>query len=79
VGPAEIASVERSKWPFTTLIDIARPLDETRSVDPDMPVTTALELMARDHVSVLPVVSGGHLDGVLSERQVARFLRARAA
>jgi Zn-dependent protease len=79
VGPAEMAAVERSKWPYTTLIDIARPLDETRAVDPETPVTAALEMMARDHVTVLPVVSDGHLDGVIMERQVARFLRARAA
>lgn len=79
VGPAEIAAVERARWPYTTLHDIMRPLEEARAVEPDMLATEALELMARDHLSQLPVVHNGHFDGVFSRLQVAQFLQTRTA
>lgn len=79
VGPAELSSVERTRWPFTTMNDIARPIEDTAAVEPETLVTDALELMARDHLSLLPVVSHGHLDGILSRRQVAQFLQTRTA
>ena len=75
----EIDAVERARWPYTTVDDVMRPLDELQSISPDAPLTDALELMARTEVNQLPVVSQGHLDGVLSYRQVARFFRSHPA
>lgn len=79
LGPADLQPLERSRWPFTTVGDVMRPLEEAHAVAPEMPVSEALELMARDHLAQLPVVSGGRLDGILSQRQVARFLETRTA
>ena len=38
VTPHEVKQVERAKWPFTTLADIMRPLEDLQSVTPDAPL-----------------------------------------
>lgn len=77
VGSAELQGIDRARWPYTTLSDIVSPIDEERAVGPETPVSDALEKMARNELSQLPVISGGRLDGVLSRRQVAKFLQTR--
>jgi CBS domain-containing protein len=52
-----------------------RPLNQMRSVPPEMPVEKALELMRREHIDQLPVVSEGNLEGIFSLSRVARFLQ----
>ena len=79
LGAGDVRGIEPSKRPFTTVDQIMQPLDQMRAVDPDMPLTAALELMARTEAPQLPVVSGGRLDGVVSRRQVAQYLSTRAA
>ena len=46
VTPHEIKNLDRAKWPFVTLHDVMRPLEEMRSVSPADTLTTALELMS---------------------------------
>ena len=46
VTPHEIKNLDRAKWPFMTLHDVMRPLEEMRSVSPADTLTTALELMS---------------------------------
>ena len=48
VTPHEIKQIDRAKWPFTTLHDIMRPLEDMRSVSPDVSLISALELMSRE-------------------------------
>ena len=79
LGTSDVRAIEPAKRPFTTVGQIMKPLDQLRAVDPDTPLTAALELMARTEAPQLPVVSGGHLDGVVSRRQVAQYLSTRAA
>jgi Zn-dependent protease len=78
VTPNEIKEVDRQRWPFTTLYDIMRPIDELHTVAPDTPVMEALETMGRDDVNQLPVVSGHHLDGIITRANVLQFLQTRA-
>ncbi|HMD50076.1 MAG TPA: site-2 protease family protein [Bryobacteraceae bacterium] len=78
VTPHEIKELERPRWPFTTLADIMRPLDQIHTVTPTTPVMEALETMGRDDVNQLPVVSGKHLDGVVTRANVVEFLHTRA-
>ena len=78
VTPQEVKQVERARWPFTTLHDIMRPLDQMRTVTPETPLTSALEMMSRHDVNQLPVVSDGHLAGVLSRANLLSFLQTRA-
>jgi predicted transcriptional regulator len=78
VTPGEVMKIDRAKWPFTTLNDIMRPLEDLRAVTPDSPLTTALESMSRYDLNQLPVLSGGHLEGVLSRANVLSYLQTRA-
>jgi Zn-dependent protease/predicted transcriptional regulator len=78
VTPHEVKDLDRAKWPFVTLHDVMRPLEEMRSISPDETLTSALELMSRDDLNQLPVISNGHLEGVLSRAHVLRYLQTRA-
>ncbi len=73
----EIKALERPRWPYTTLSDIMRPLDQLHTVTPATPVMEALETMGRDDVNQLPVVSGNHLDGIITRANVLQFLQTR--
>ncbi len=73
----EIKELERPRWPYTTLSDIMRPLDQLHTVAPTTPVMEALETMGRDDVNQLPVVSGNHLDGIITRANVLQFLQTR--
>jgi CBS domain-containing protein len=74
----EIKELERQRWPYTTLSDIMRTLDQLHTVAPSTSVMEALETMGRDDVNQLPVVSGNHLDGVITRANVVQFLHTRA-
>jgi Zn-dependent protease len=78
VTPHEVKQVDRAKWPFTTLHDIMRPLEDLHSVTPDTPLQSALETMGRYDLNQLPVVSNNHLDGVLSRAHVLGYLQTHA-
>jgi Zn-dependent protease/predicted transcriptional regulator len=78
VTPQEITGIDRAKWPFTTVHDVMRPIGDVRSVAPDTPLQSALESMSRDDLNELPVVSDGHLEGVLSQAQIISYLQTNA-
>lgn len=78
VTPHEVKQVERAKWPFTTLHDIMRPLEDLRSVAPDEPLMSALEAMSRYDLNQLPVILNHHLEGVLSRANVLGYLQTHA-
>jgi Zn-dependent protease/CBS domain-containing protein len=78
ITPQEIKQIDRAKWPFTTLHEVMRPLEDVRAVTPETPLKTALELLSRQDLNQLPVVSNGHLEGVLSRANVLSFLQTRA-
>jgi len=78
VTPHEIKQIDRTKWPFMTLHDVMRPIREVRSVAPNASLKSALEVMSRDDVNQLPVVSNGHLEGMLSRTQLLTYLQTHA-
>ncbi len=78
VTPHEIKEIDRAKWPFTTLHDVMRPLEDLRAVTPDAPLKIALESMGRYDLNQLPVISNGHLEGVLSRAEVFSYLQTHA-
>jgi Zn-dependent protease/CBS domain-containing protein len=78
VTPREVREVERAKWPFTTLRDVMRPLEELHPIPPEAPLTDALEAMNRYDLDPLPVMSNSHVEGVLSRAQVLSYLHTRA-
>jgi Zn-dependent protease/predicted transcriptional regulator len=78
VTPQEVMRLDRAKMPFTTVSDIMRPLEDLRSLTPDAPLTAAMEAMSRYDLNQLPVLSDGHLEGVLSRANVISYLQTRA-
>jgi len=77
ITPHEIHEVPRARWPYTTIGDVMRPLDRTHSVGPNTPVTDALEMMARQDLNQLPVVSGGVLAGLISRSHILQLIQTR--
>lgn len=78
VTPRELNEVERSKWAFTTLDAVMRPLESLRTVTPETPVAEALEMMGREDLNQLPVVRGGRLEGVVSRGHILQLFQSRA-
>ncbi|MGC2322322.1 MAG: site-2 protease family protein [Terriglobales bacterium] len=78
ITPADLARIERRMWPLTTVEQAMRPVEQLRVVAPDAPVMQALETMARENINQLPVVSDGHLEGILSRAHLLEILRTRA-
>ena len=78
ITPHEIAAVPRNRWPYTTVADVMRSLDSTRTVNPDTPVTEALEVMAQQDLNQLPVVSEKGLAGLISRAHILQLIQTRA-
>lgn len=77
IGPREVKEIPQPQWIYRTVADVMRPIDQLRTIDPEMPVTEALETMGRENVSQLPVASDGHVEGVISRASVLGFLETR--
>lgn len=78
ITPNEIREIQRARWPYTTVADVMRPLDQVRTAAPDTPVSEALEVMAREDLNQLPVVDNGELAGLISRGHVLQLLQTRA-
>jgi Zn-dependent protease len=78
ITPREVIKVERARWPYTTVDDAMRPLDQLRTVGPDAPLTEALEVMGREDLNQLPVVRDGGITGVVSRGHILQLLQTRA-
>ncbi len=55
-----------------------RPLAQLRTVTADTPALQALEIMSRNDINQLPVVSNGRVEGVLSRSHILRYLQTHA-
>jgi Zn-dependent protease len=78
VTPNEVRAVEPRAWPFTTVRAVMRSAEKVHSVTRDMPATEALEIMGREDVNQLPVMSKGQVEGVVSRAHLLQVLRSRA-
>jgi Zn-dependent protease len=78
ITPNEINPVPKNRWPYTTIGDVMRPLDATRTVGPNTPVSDALEVMASQDLNQLPVVTEGGLVGLLSRSNILQLIQTRA-
>jgi Zn-dependent protease/predicted transcriptional regulator len=77
VTPHEVKSLDRARWPYTTVFDIMRPIDQVRTVQPETPLETALQIMSRENVNQLPVVEDGHVEGLLTRARLVSFFHNR--
>lgn len=70
-----LREVPREKWPQTTAGEAMLPVAEVERVKPDTELWEAFQKMGRDGVNQLPVMSNGHVEGVLSRDSAISFLR----
>jgi Zn-dependent protease/predicted transcriptional regulator len=78
ITPNEINKVPSARWPYTTVADVMRSLDQIQTVGPNTTVSEALELMARQDVNQLLVVANGALAGLISRSHVLQLIQTRA-
>src|SRR5215813_289458 len=78
ITPHQVSKVERNRWPYTTVLDVMQSLDRARTVLTDSPITEALELMGREDLNQLPVVTKGEVAGLISRGHVLQLLQTRA-
>ena len=70
--------MSRDRWPQTSVKSVMRPIGELRTVSPQTPAVQALQLMGREDMNQLPVISDGHLEGVITRGHLLQFLSAHA-
>jgi Zn-dependent protease/CBS domain-containing protein len=74
----EVKHVDREHWAQMSVQGVMRPLTQLRTVAPDTPAIQALEMMGREDINQLPVLSNGRLEGVFSRRHILNFLQNHA-
>lgn len=79
ITPREIKGTDRAQWPYTTVGQAMRPLDQLRAVTPGTPITDVMEIMDQNDISRLPVVRDGRIEGVISRGGLLHFLLTRPA
>ncbi len=78
ITPNEVKGIPKARWPFTTVYEAMRPLDQLRAVSPETPVSEALEIIGREDINQLPALANGRLAGLISRDQILRYLLMRA-
>ncbi|MGZ4900694.1 MAG: site-2 protease family protein [Candidatus Angelobacter sp.] len=74
----EVKKVPREEWPQTSVQSVMVPLKQLHVVSPETPAVQALELLTKQDINQMPVVSDGHLIGIFSRGLVIRYLQAHA-
>jgi Zn-dependent protease/predicted transcriptional regulator len=74
----EIKEVPRDRWATTPVSEVMRPIDQLRTIRPDMLAIDALTLMGREDVNQLPVMSDGRFEGMVGRRHILQLLQTRA-
>jgi CBS domain-containing protein len=54
-----------------------RPIEGLHVVSPEMPVAEALEIIGREDVNQLPVISNGRIEGIISRDRILNHLLTR--
>lgn len=70
-----IKEVPKAQWSTTTAADVMIPMREVISIGPSADLWAALQLMDRDGVNQLPVMSGSEVAGMLSREDIVTYLR----
>src|SRR5579862_166413 len=78
VTPKEVRQVEPSRWPHKQVIDVMRPVSQIHFVAPDTAAKEALEIMGREDVHQLPVISNGKVVGIVSRAHILEVLQSRS-
>ncbi len=78
ITPHEVRNLDRARWPFLTVHDAMRPIDEVHSLPPDAPALQAMEMMGRQDVNQIPIVMGGQLQGIVTRAHLLQVIHSRS-
>src|SRR5262249_34133889 len=78
VTPHDVSSVRREEWHSTTVADVMRPINRTKTAAPDTPIISALETMSRHDISQMPVVNNDHVVGLLTRSNIIQLFQNRS-
>jgi CBS domain-containing protein len=70
-----IKEVPREDWDLTTVAEAMTPLTDLKLIRSQTEMWVAVQEMDRDGVNQLPVMSNGHIDGMLSREDIISYLR----
>jgi Zn-dependent protease/predicted transcriptional regulator len=79
ITPYEVIGTDRVRWPYTTIDQAMRRLDQLPAIAPDTPIVEAIEIMDRENANELPVARNGRIEGFVTRGGVLRLLQTRAA
>ena len=71
----DIKELPRTEWPATTATQAMIPLAQVRRIQPNEELWAAIEEMNRDGVNQLPVMTDGHIEGMLRRKDIIGYLR----
>jgi len=74
VSVHNVASVPREEWPTQTISAIMENCDENNAIDPEADANKALEIMNRTGNSRLMVVEGDKLVGIITLKDMLKYL-----
>jgi len=71
----DIKELPRAEWPTTTVAQAMIPLGQVKRVQPDEELWAAIEEMNHDGLNQLPVMTNGHIKGMLRREDIIGYLR----
>jgi len=71
------SSVPRDQWQHTSVQAIMVPVNGIHSASPDEPVLGILERMQKSDINQMPVISEGHIIGMVGRDAILRVLQTR--
>jgi CBS domain-containing protein len=69
-----IKAVPRTEWGTTTAAKVMLPIEDLKRIGLDTGLWVALQMMDRDGVNQLPVMTGSEVAGMLSREDIITFL-----
>jgi Zn-dependent protease len=73
----DIGAAPRADWDQVTTSEMMLPWEKLIRVNPEMELMEALQKMDDSNVAQVPVVTNGHLVGMLSREQILHYIRLR--
>ena len=74
----EVRAVDVQAWPHTSVGEVMHSGTKIHTVSRNMPLAEASEIMAREDVNQLPVVSNGFVEGAVTRAHILQVVRSRA-
>jgi Zn-dependent protease/CBS domain-containing protein len=70
-----IREVPRDRWGIVTAGEVMTTITNMKWIKPELGLEQALDEMGKDGVNQLPVMSNGHIEGMLSREDIINYLR----